>query len=1058
MCGVGLVLVLAAPISGFAVCDDNLVVTGRVHYAPPGCDTGVSLITSKQATVCHSESGGAPATQAPAPASAPGCDDRPLRRARVELRDGRTRLFATTTDAAGEFEFCLHNPDPGAAYDLNVAVYLCTDGGDDGDACGEHSGSPNTYALTVTDPDGFVYKFDRCPPLFGICTDTAPNSCTGTVDFDIVERAAPASEAYRLFDLLANEPADFLAHEVGWVDAFDLAVRYPATASGFRPDATINVAAGDAQDDDVVLTNYALYILQHLTDGGLAPTPAICAQHSWDGQSTPECAWVFGWSMFLASAIQGDPVIHDTPAPGAPPSLTLDLEGPAPPATGAKSDGAIAASLWDLFDGAEEDWDHVALGLAPIWQAVASGSPTDACGFRKALYALVDPARPADAIYAHHRVDCFISYVGLGDSYSSGEGVPPYEIGTDDEPNFCHRSTAAYSTRITAPDDPRTLQSLAKNAPGYEWSFLACSGATTDDVRRGGTSPKNGPNEPAQLDQHRVDRGTDMVALTVGGNDLGFAKILEWCFLSSDCLEEQPFKPYTLDTVAEWVPKKIGRVGPLVEATYRDILDIAPDASVFALGYPLLVSGSVCDAVRRKISLLTFELSESEQAFLRQTAVSLNSEIAAAAARAGVHFVGVANRFAGHEVCSKAPWIFGLRTEGAPWDKTFVKPESFHPTREGQAAYAIALNAYVADKVHNGWQFCFQSNGLPRNPPPVGAPSPPAPAEPALPTLGPLDVAPATPPPCPTANAFVPGQAIRVRGDGFAPNESVTIRLRSAASHAETPLAMPAVDATGRLDAVATIPLDAARPDVALVEALGAGPEGAGRLLDALVAVGESLTTDGDGDGVPDVCDLCPFVSNAGQADADGDGVGDACDPCPDDFEDACSPAPVSTTTTMLGPLPTPTTTTTAPRACVSDAACADADACTADTCDPSHGCRHVEPPASAPGAARCVVTNVRALLAEAPQPSCTKRCPKQLAKTIADADKLVAKVTTATRAKCLRSVTAARRKAVALEHVVARLAAKGGFTPVTRGQRLHDEASRLIARLDALKRSACTK
>ncbi|HXH28661.1 MAG TPA: BsuPI-related putative proteinase inhibitor [Candidatus Polarisedimenticolia bacterium] len=35
---------------------------------------------------------------------------------------------------------------------------------------------------------------------------------------------------------------------------------------------------------------------------------------------------------------------------------------------------------------------------------------------------------------------------------------------------------------------------------------------------------------------------------------------------------------------------------------------------------------------------------------------------------------------------------------------------------------------------------------------------------------------------------------------------------------------------------------------------------------------------DGDGDGVPDLCDDCPAVPNADQADRDGDGEGDACD------------------------------------------------------------------------------------------------------------------------------------------------------------------------------------
>ncbi len=38
---------------------------------------------------------------------------------------------------------------------------------------------------------------------------------------------------------------------------------------------------------------------------------------------------------------------------------------------------------------------------------------------------------------------------------------------------------------------------------------------------------------------------------------------------------------------------------------------------------------------------------------------------------------------------------------------------------------------------------------------------------------------------------------------------------------------------------------------------------------------------DRDGDGVGDVCDVCPDAVDPGQGDADGDGIGDACDRCP---------------------------------------------------------------------------------------------------------------------------------------------------------------------------------
>ena len=50
-----------------------------------------------------------------------------------------------------------------------------------------------------------------------------------------------------------------------------------------------------------------------------------------------------------------------------------------------------------------------------------------------------------------------------------------------------------------------------------------------------------------------------------------------------------------------------------------------------------------------------------------------------------------------------------------------------------------------------------------------------------------------------------------------------------------------------------------------------------------------SPINDGDGDGLPDIADNCPFDFNPLQDDSDGDGVGDACDVCAgfDDLDDA---------------------------------------------------------------------------------------------------------------------------------------------------------------------------
>lgn len=52
--------------------------------------------------------------------------------------------------------------------------------------------------------------------------------------------------------------------------------------------------------------------------------------------------------------------------------------------------------------------------------------------------------------------------------------------------------------------------------------------------------------------------------------------------------------------------------------------------------------------------------------------------------------------------------------------------------------------------------------------------------------------------------------------------------------------------------------------------------------------------TDADGDGVADVCDNCPAISNKTQVDYDGDQLGNACDPVP-------LPEPASPTAVMVG-------------------------------------------------------------------------------------------------------------------------------------------------------------
>ncbi|GAB2330059.1 hypothetical protein STREPTOSP366_52220 [Streptomyces variabilis] len=105
-------------------------------------------------------------------------------------------------------------------------------------------------------------------------------------------------------------------------------------------------------------------------------------------------------------------------------------------------------------------------------------------------------AHPAAAA-GHH-------YVALGDSYSSGMGAGSYTSESGD----CKRSTAAYPQ----------LWSNA-NAPA-SFKFVACSGATTTSV--------------ASSQLGALSSTTTLVSVTAGGNDIGFADVMQTCVLQSE--------------------------------------------------------------------------------------------------------------------------------------------------------------------------------------------------------------------------------------------------------------------------------------------------------------------------------------------------------------------------------------------------------------------------------------------------------------------------------------------------------------------------------------------
>ncbi|MER7046237.1 SGNH/GDSL hydrolase family protein [Streptomyces jumonjinensis] len=234
-----------------------------------------------------------------------------------------------------------------------------------------------------------------------------------------------------------------------------------------------------------------------------------------------------------------------------------------------------------------------------------------------------------------------IDYVALGDSYSSGVGAGSYDSASGD----CKRSSRAFPKLWAAANSPSSF------------AFTACSGARTSDVTAGQLGPLNA--------------STDLVSISVGGNDAGFSDVMTTCVLQSEssCINRvNQARGYVDSTLP-------GRL----DSVYSAITARSPSAEVVVLGYPRFykLNGSCVTG-----------LSEGERAAINSAADYLNDAVAKRAADHGFTFADVVPAFTGHEICSGSAWLHSVN-----WLNI---GESYHPTAAGQSSgYLPVFSSHV---------------------------------------------------------------------------------------------------------------------------------------------------------------------------------------------------------------------------------------------------------------------------------------------------------------------------------------------------------------------------
>lgn len=295
-----------------------------------------------------------------------------------------------------------------------------------------------------------------------------------------------------------------------------------------------------------------------------------------------------------------------------------------------------------------------------------------------------------------------LKYLALGDSYSSGEGdigrkehgtkyyLPLTDIGGD----TCHISSRSY---------PFLLRD-AWGMSGTEMQSVACSGARVvpdyygslsgylgqeNRLRKSGdilaareeALEKFTPGHVPQLEFVKRYK-PEIVTLTGGGNDVGFANILLYCASS---LETCGHVKYEHGAMYENLMGQIDDQYGYTVRLLQKIKEASHYTTTYVVGYPKFVSDNymLC-------SLNAAFLNRSERQMINDSVERLNSVLASAAKDGGAKYIDVEDALRGGRLCEGSEYVTGV--QDAIWSSGDPKnPNVFHPNHKGHERMSRAI-------------------------------------------------------------------------------------------------------------------------------------------------------------------------------------------------------------------------------------------------------------------------------------------------------------------------------------------------------------------------------
>ncbi|MFF0777996.1 SGNH/GDSL hydrolase family protein [Streptomyces sp. NPDC003720] len=229
-----------------------------------------------------------------------------------------------------------------------------------------------------------------------------------------------------------------------------------------------------------------------------------------------------------------------------------------------------------------------------------------------------------------------LNYAALGDSYSAASGVLPVDLSSP----LCLRSTANY---------PHVLASRT----GARLTDVTCGAAQTKDF-----TTSQYPGVAPQV--NAVDADTDLVTVTIGGNDNGtFINAILACG-TAGVLSGGQGSPCKDKYGSSFDDAIDANTYPALRTALGSVRAKAPGARVAVLGYPWITPATADPSC-----FVRLPIASGDVPYLHAMQAHLNAVVRRAAEESGATYVDFAQASTGHDACQAVgtrwiePLLFG---------------------------------------------------------------------------------------------------------------------------------------------------------------------------------------------------------------------------------------------------------------------------------------------------------------------------------------------------------------------------------------------------------------